>query len=81
MAVYNAIQGNYSDFGGKFEDIKFPYLYVASPEDYKDYEKYFVDQLPYTKDELVQMADLNMEDLKAAAQKLSIEDAAARAGQ
>jgi hypothetical protein len=27
------------------------------------------------------MADLNMEDLKAAAQKLSIEDAAARAGQ
>ena len=80
MAVYNAIKGNYKDFGGKFEDIKFPYLYVASPEDYKDYEKYFVDQLPYTPEELVQMANLDMEGLKAAAAALSIEDAAARSG-
>ena len=81
MAVYNAIKGNYSDFGGKFEDIKFPYLYVASPDDYKDYEKYFVDQLPYTQDELVAMSKLDMEGLKAAAAALSIEDAAARSGQ
>ncbi len=80
MAVYNAILGNYSDFGGKFEDIKFPYLYVASAEDYKDYEKYFVDQLPYTAEELVAMSNLDMEGLKAAAAKLSIEDAAARSG-
>ena len=80
MAVYNAIRGNYSDFGGKFEDIKFPYLYVASAEDYKDYEKYFVDQLPYTPEELVAMSNLDMEGLKAAAAKLSIEDAAARSG-
>ncbi len=80
MAVYNAIQGNYSDFGGKFEDIKFPYLYVASPEDYKDYEKYFVDQLPYTSDELKEMSKLDMEGLKAKAAALSIEDAASRSG-
>ncbi len=80
MAVYNAIKGNYKDFGGKFEDINFPYLYVASPEDYKDYEKYFVDQLPYTQEELVQMASLDMAGLKAAAAALSIEDAAARSG-
>lgn len=80
MAVYNAIKGNYKDFGGKFEDIKFPYLYVASPKDYKDYEKYFVDQLPYTPEELVQMSNLDMEGLKAAAAALSIEDAAARSG-
>ena len=80
MAVYNAIKGNYSDFGGKFEDIKFPYLYVASPEDYADYEKYFVDQLPYTDEELVEMSKLDMEGLKAKAAALSIEDAAARSG-
>ncbi len=80
MAVYNAVKGNYSDFGGKFEDIKFPYLYVASPDDYKDYEKYFVDQLPYTSDELVEMSKLDMEGLKAKAAALSIEDAAARSG-
>lgn len=79
MAVYNAVKGNYTDFAGKFEDITFPYLYVSSPEDYASYEKYFVDQLPYTKDELVAMSQLDMEGLKAAASKLSIEDAAARA--
>ena len=52
MMVYNAIKGNYTDFGGNFNEILFPYLYVASADDYKDYEKYFVDQLPYTQDEL-----------------------------
>ena len=80
MAVYNAIKGNYSDFGGKFEDIKFPYLYVSSPDDYADYEKYFVNQLPYTAEELVEMSKLDMEGLKAKAAALSIEDAAARSG-
>ena len=79
MAVYNAIKGNYKDFGGKFEDITFPYLYVSSPDDYKDYEKYFVDRLPFTDAELVDMSNLDLEGLKAAAAKISIEDAAARA--
>ena len=81
MAVYNAIKGNYTDLAGKFEDIKFPYLYIASPDDYAAYEKYFVDQLPYTDEELVEMAGLDMEGLKAKAASLSIEDAAARSGQ
>ena len=80
MMVYNPIKGNYKDFGGKFEDVPFPYLYVSSPDDYKAYEKYFVDQLPYTDEELVDMSKLSMEDLKATAAKLSIEDAASRAG-
>ena len=80
MAVYNAIKGNYTGLSGKFEDINFPYLYVASAEDYKDYEKYFVDQLPYTNEELVEMSKLDMEGLKQKAASLSIEDAAARSG-
>ena len=80
MAVYNAVKGNYTGFEGKFEDIQFPYLYVASPEDYADYEKYFVDQLPYTSEEFVEMAGLDLEGLKAKAASLSIEDAASRAG-
>jgi ribose transport system substrate-binding protein len=80
MMVYNAIKGNYTEFGGKFNEILFPYLYVASPEDYADYEKYFVDQLPYTQDELKAMADLSFDELSEAAAKLSIEDAAERAG-
>ncbi len=80
MMVYNAIKGNYTDFAGKFEDVNFPYLYVSSADDYKDYEKYFVDQLPFTAEEMVEMSKLSMEDLKATAAKISIEDAAARAG-
>jgi ribose transport system substrate-binding protein len=80
MAVYNAIKGNYTGNAGKFEDINFPYLYVASPEDYADYEKYFVNQLPYTDEELVEMSKLDMEGLKQKAASLSIEDAASRSG-
>ncbi len=79
MAVYNAIKGNYTGFEGTFNDIQFPYLFVSSADDYKDYEKYFVDQLPYTKDELVEMSNLSLDELKDAAAKISIEDAAARA--
>lgn len=79
MAVYNAVKGNYTGFEGKFEDITFPYLYVSSPEDYGDYDKYFVKQLPFTATELVEMSKLSLEDLKALASKISIEDAASRA--
>ena len=55
-------------------------LYVSSADDYKAYEQYFVDQLPYTDEELVEMSELDLEGLKEAASKISIEDAAARAG-
>ena len=79
MAVYNAVKGNYTGFEGKFEDITFPYLYVSSPEDYGDYDKYFVKQLPFTATELVEMSKLTLDDLKAAASRISIEDAASRA--
>lgn len=79
LMVYNAVKGNYTDFEGKFEDVSFPYLYVSSADSYKDYEKYFVDQLPFTNEEIVELSKLSLEDLKAAAAKISIEDAAARA--
>lgn len=79
LMVYNAVQGNYTGFEGKFEDVNFPYLYVNSADSYKDYEKYFVDQLPFTNEEIVELSKLSLEDLKAAAAKISIEDAAARA--
>ena len=79
MMVYNAIKGNYTGIEGKFEDVLFPYLYVSSPEDYVDYEKYFVEKLPYTKEELVSMSELSLDNLKASAAKLSIQDAMERA--
>lgn len=79
MMVYNAIKGNYKDFAGKFEDVPFPYLYVSSADDYKEYEKYFVDSLPYTDDELVKMSEESLDDLKKTAASVSIEDAKTRA--
>ena len=79
MMVYNAVKGNYKDFAGKFEDVPFPYLYVSSAEDYAAYEKYFVDQLPYTDDELVAMSKESMKELKATAASVSIADAESRA--
>ena len=78
MMVYNAVKGNYTDFAGKFEDVPFPYLYVSSAEDYAAYEKYFVDQLPYTDDELVAMSKESMKELKATAASVSIADAESR---
>ena len=78
MMVYNAIKGNYTCIENTFIDVQFPYLYVSSSKDYGEYDKYFVKQLPYTKDELVEMAKLPLDQLKEAASKLSIEDAAAR---
>ncbi len=80
MMVYNAIRGNYTGFEGNFNEILFPYLYVSSVDDYAGYEEYFVDQLPYTDDELVEMSNLDMDGLAAKAAALSIEDAAARSG-
>ena len=80
MMVYNAIKGNYTGIEGSFEDVPFPYLYVSSPDDYKAYEQYFVDQLPYTDEELVAMSELSLDDLKATAAGISIEDAAQSAG-
>lgn len=78
MMVYNAIKGNYIGIENNFIDVQFPYLYVSSSKDYGEYDKYFVKQLPYTSDELVEMAKLPLDQLKEAASKLSIEDAAAR---
>ena len=78
MLVYNAIKGNYTVATDSFYNVNFPYLYVASSEDYASYATYFVDSLPYNEKELVEMANLSESDLEAAAAKLSIEDVKSR---
>ncbi len=78
MLVYNAIKGNYATSTSSFYNINFPYLYVASSEDYAAYAKYFVDELPYNASELKAMAALDEKGLEAAAAKLSIEDVQSR---
>lgn len=77
LMVYNACKGSkdylptQGDFG---KEIKFPYVFVSSVEEYEDYEKYFVDAAPYSDDEIKDLAELSFDDLNAAATALSIED-------
>lgn len=78
MLVYNAVRGKYPCPTGSFYNIDFPYLYVASSEDYNAYAKYFVDDLPYNDAELKAMSELSVQELTAAAAKLSIEDVQSR---
>ena len=79
LMVYNAVQGNYVKESGTFGyEILFPYIYVSSPEDYSNYEEYFVNADPYTDEEIVTMAGYSFDDLNKAASELSIDDVIAR---
>lgn len=79
LMVYNTVRGKYEPSTTGFHDMVFPYMYVASPEDYENYAKYFTgDQLPYNADEIKALADMSYEDLAAACAKLSVEDVVSR---
>ncbi len=83
LLTYKAITGDETylkevgDFG---KNMLFPYLYVASPDDYSNFDKYFVQDTPYTDDELKGLAELDYDGLAAACSALSIEDVIARHG-
>ena len=79
LMVYNAIKGNYPVSTDGFYDMVFPYMFVASSEDYADYGAYFTGtELPYYQDEIKALAELPYEDLAAACAALSVEDVVAR---
>jgi ribose transport system substrate-binding protein len=80
MMVYNAVKGNYKKPENSFLEIKYPYLYVSSTDDYNNYAKYFVDQLPYNADELKKTAALSFDDLSKQAAALTIQDVQTRHG-
>lgn len=77
IMVYEACCGNEDfipsadDFG---KEILFPYVFVSSADEYRDYEEYFVDDDPYTDDEIAELATLGFDDLCASAESLSIDD-------
>jgi len=77
LLVYEACKGN-SDFmpsaGSYGKEILFPYVFVSSVAEYEDYEKYFVDEAPYTDDEIKKLSEMSFDDLDKAATALSIED-------
>lgn len=81
LMVYNAIKGDYEVPTDDFYDILFPYIFVASVEDYTGYHQYFVEELPYTAEEIQELAGMSFDDLSAAASRLSIEDVQERHGE
>ena len=61
LMVYNAIKGNYEVSTDGFYDMVFPYMFVASSEDYANYAQYFTgSELPYYSDEIAALAELSM---------------------
>lgn len=83
MTVYNTIKGKYKvstdpSSADSFKEIKFPYLYVSSSDDYDNYKKYFLDDKPYTSEEIKKMADESFDDLSKNAAKISLKDVQSR---
>ena len=79
LLVYNAIKGNYETSTEGFYNMVFPYMFVASPDDYANYAEYFTgSELPYYADEIKALADLSYDELAAACAALSVEDVVAR---
>ena len=85
MLVYNAVKGKYQTSTDpsspeSFYEIKFPYIYVSSSEDYTTFKKYFLDTPPYTDEELKAMANDAVEELSKAAGALGLKDVQTRHG-
>ena len=75
LMVYNAITGDYATATDGYYEMIFPYMFVASPEDYAAYGEYFTGtELPYYPDEIQALADMSYEDLAAACAALSVQD-------
>ncbi|WP_413778150.1 sugar ABC transporter substrate-binding protein [Caproicibacterium sp. XB1] len=78
MMVYNAVQGNYKKPANSFDEIINPYIYVSSAQEYQEYSKYFVDQLPYNTEELKAMSKQSFEELQKTAAAISVKDVKSR---
>ena len=53
-------------------------MYISSPEEYEEYEKYFISTLPYSDEEIVDLATYSPEDIAVAAGILSVKDVRTR---
>ena len=79
LMVYNAITGKYATSTDGFYEMIFPYMFVASAEDYSAYGEYFTGtELPYYPDEIMALADMSYEDLAQACADLSVQDVVER---
>jgi ribose transport system substrate-binding protein len=78
MMVYNAAKGSYKKPANSFDEIVNPYIYVSSSDEYNNYAKYFVSQLPYNTKELKAMGNDTFPQLKKDAAAISVKDVQTR---
>ena len=78
--VYNTIcrKPSYIGVPQYYKDVKLPYIYISSSDEYAEYVGYFVDDFPYTREEIREIADLEYGELIKKAAKHSLEDAVRR---
>lgn len=80
LMVYNFVNGKYTKPANSFNEIIYPYVNVASADDYANFAKYFVTTPPYTPDELKALGADSFDQLKQAASSLTIADVQKRHG-
>ncbi len=79
LLCYKAIEGSITvGEGYPVYELQCPYIYISSPEEYEEYEKYFVTTMPYSREEILDLADYDPEELKVAAQMLTVRDVKTR---
>ncbi len=79
LLVYQAVRGDIEvDSGEPGYEICCPYIFINSPDEYGEYEKYFIDSMPYSGAEINDLAKYNPQELKVAANVLSVRDVKSR---
>ena len=79
LMVYRSVSGSQKKEAGEpGSEIKCPYIYISSPEEYEEYEKYFITTLPYSDAEIVDLSTYSTDEIAVAAGILSVRDVKTR---
>ena len=81
LLVYSAIRGDI-EVSSKTPgyEICCPYIYISSSDEYTEYEDYFINNMPYSHEEIRDLAKYSPQELIVAADTLSIRDVKTRHG-
>ena len=81
LLVYKAVNKEIiPEAGVPGYELECPYIYITSPDDYGEYEKYFLDSMPYNEAEIRDLAKYSPDELSIAAGTLSVRDVKTRHG-
>ena len=79
LLVYQAARDDHKkEVGQPGAEIICPYIYISSPEEYEEYEKYFITSLPYSQEEIADLATYTPSEIAVAASILSVRDVKTR---